>query len=117
MFKQFLLKKKMKQYGFEYIKVPKEIIDKYRKTTKKNAHLSDKEIEWKLNREMYSGQVQSKNDIRIIVHYGYLKIVKDIKRNLIIDIHNSHSNRNGNIKYGVKDKLNSIYVNVYGGEV
>jgi hypothetical protein len=106
----------MKQYGFQYIIVPKVVINKYRNTTKKNKHLSDKEIEFKINRELYSGQVQSKNDIRSIVHYGYLKIVKDNKRNLIIDIHNSHSNRNGNIQHDIKDKLNSIYVSVYGGE-
>jgi hypothetical protein len=107
----------MKQYGFQYIIVPKVVINKYRNTTKKNKHLSDKEIEFKINRELYSGQVQSKNEIRDIIHYGFLRIVKDNKRNLIIDIHNSKSNRNGKIKYNIKDTLNSIYVNVYGCEV
>jgi hypothetical protein len=117
MFKRFLLKKKMKQYGFQYIKVPKDIIDKYRNTTKKNAYISDREIEFKIIREYYSASVQSRNNIRDIVTYGFLRIIKDNKRNMIIDIHNSKSNRNGKIKYDIKDLLNSIYVSVYKEEI
>jgi hypothetical protein len=117
MLKQFLLKRKMKQYGFQYINVPKTIINKYRKTTKNNKFLTDKEIEFKINREYYSASIDSSNEIRNIVNYGFLKMVRDNKRNLIIDIHNSKSNRCGKIKYDVKDLLNSIYVSIYKEEV
>jgi hypothetical protein len=112
-----LLKRKLKQYGFKWIDVSKDLIKKYRESTKKNKLLDDFSICFKLNREFYSGQADSINEVRDIINYGYLRIIKDNKRNLIIDIHNSHRNRNGKIKFDIKDKINSIYASIYKEEL
>lgn len=116
-FKQIILKQKLKENGYPWIKVPKQIIKKYRDTTNKNKHLSDSEIEFKLNREYYSARPYSINDKRDIVLYGYLRIKKDNTKNIIVDIHNSKQNICGNINYIIKDKINSIYALVYKSEV
>ena len=117
MFKKFKLKKLLKEYGFPYIKVKKSVIKKYRDTTNKNKHLSDSEIEFKINREYYSARPDSINDKRDIVLYGYLTITKDNENNMIMDIHNSKKNRCGKIDYMIKDKMNAIYTSIYDCEV
>lgn len=117
MFKKFKLKKLLKEYGFPYIKVKKSVIKKYRETTNKNKHLSDSEIEFKINREYYSAKPDSINDKRDIVLYGYLTITKNNENNTIVDIHNSKKNRCGKIQYNIKDKMDIIYASVYGNEV
>ena len=117
MFKKFKLKKLLKEYGFPYIKVKKNVIKKYRETTAKNKCLSNSEIEFKINREYYSAKPDSINGKRDIVLYGYLTITKDNENNIIVDIHNSKKNRCGKIDYMIKDKINSIYASIYDYEV
>jgi len=117
-FKKFILKQKLKENGFPFITVHKDIIQKYRDTTRDNKNLTDDEIAFKLNRSYYCGSTDSVNENRSILNYGFLKIIKDNKRNLIIDIHNSSQNRNGRIKFQVKDKMTAIYNSIYvGGEM
>lgn len=116
-FKTMILKHKLKKNGFKWITVHKDIIQKYKYTTKNNKKLSNFQIEVKLNREYYAGKMQSKNDMRNIIHYGYLRIVKDNKRNLITDVFNSSKNRCGRINFETKDKITEIYMNVFGGVI
>ena len=96
--KQNILKQKLKENGYQWIKVPKHIIKKYRNTTNKNKDLDSFTIQYKLNREFYSSSKDSINEDRDICYYGYLKITKSNKTNTITDIHNSHENRNGKKK-------------------
>lgn len=114
-FKKTILKQKMNENGYKWIKVKKEVIHKFRETTQRNKNLSDFEVNFKLVREFYSASRDSRNEDRDISLYGYLKIIKDNRTNTIIDIHNSHNNRNGHIKYQDKDKINAIYKSVFGG--
>jgi hypothetical protein len=113
--KILLLKQKLKVNGYTWIKVPKDIIKKYRDTTNKNKDLDDFTIEYKLNREFYSSSLDSINEDRDIVNYGYLRITKNNKTNTITDIHNSKNNRCGKIKYKEKEKITSIYESIFGG--
>lgn len=117
LFKKSQLKSKLTENDFPWLKVKKEVIRKYRETTNKSHNLTDFEIQYKLNREFYSSSPDSINDDRDIVYYGYLKIVKDNRTNKITEIHNSHDNRCGRIKYKEKDKIKAIYISVFGGEV
>lgn len=114
-FKKFTLKQKLKENGFPFINVHKDIIQKYRDTTRDNHNLTDFQVMFKLNRSYYCGSPDSIRENRNITNYGFLRIIKDNKRNLIIDIHNSSKNRNGKIQYHIKDKITAIYNSVYGG--
>ena len=116
-FKKIILKKKLEENGFPWLKVNKEVIQKYRETTNKNKNLSDFIIQYKLNREYYSSSLDNVNIARDIAFYGYLKIVKSNITETIIDIHNSRDNRNGKIKYKVKDQINARYNSVFGSDV
>ena len=113
--KKIQLRNKLNENGFPWIKVKKDVIKKYRDTTNKNHNLTDFEIQYKLNREFYSSSTDSINEDRDICYYGYLKIVKDNRTNTITEIHNSHDNRCGRIKYKEKDKIKAIYISVFGG--
>ena len=112
--KKFILKQKLKENGFPWITVHKDIIQKYRNTTRDNKNLTNDEVSFKINRSYYCGNLDSRNEIRDFINYGFLKITKDNKRNLIIDIHNSSKNRNGHIKFHIKDEMTAIYNSVYG---
>ena len=116
-FKKIILKRRLRQVGFPYIKVSKDIIQKYKYTTRKNEYLTNEKIEFKILRSYYSGTLDSFNDERDYVNYGQLRIKKDNINNLITDIHNDGRNRNGRINFEIKDKSTSIYVSVYGGEI
>jgi hypothetical protein len=115
--KQNILKQKLKENGFKWLKVPKKIIKKYRDTTNKNKDLDNFTIQYKLNREFYSSSKDSINEDRDICYYGYLKITKSNKTNTIINIHNSKSNRCGRIHDDVKKAITKIYESIFGGEL
>lgn len=113
--KKVILKRKLKQAGFNWIKVDKSIIHKYRYTTNRNKDASDFYIEFKLNRSFYSSKPDSINELRDIHYYGVLKIIKDNKRNLITYIQNNKKGRYGKINLETKDKITEIYNSVFGG--
>lgn len=113
--KKINLFRKLKKEGFPWIKVHKDIIQKYKYTTNRNQKSSDFLIQFKINRSYYSGKLNTFNDYRNIVNYGQLKVIKDNEKNMIIDIHNSSYNINGRINFETKDKITSIYMRVFGG--
>jgi len=115
--KILLLKQKLRVNGFKWIKVPKDIIKKYRDTTQKNRNLDNFSIAFKIIRAFYSGHATSINDERIITEYGYLKIELDRINNKITKIHNNRNNRCGKISIDIKNDITSIYIDVFGGDV
>ena len=48
MIKKLILKYKLRKANYKWIKVPKDIINKYRDTTGKNKSLSDDKVEFKI---------------------------------------------------------------------
>jgi hypothetical protein len=119
MIKKLILRYKLYRNGYKWIKVDKDIINEYRYTTKKNRDLDNHIIHLKLIRSVYSGHIDFLRDDEVmIVSYGYLKIKVDLKKNKIIEIHNSVTeNKNGYIDFKIKDKITKIYESVYGGEI
>lgn len=115
--KKVILKRKLKQAGFNWIKVDKDVIHKYRKTTNRNKDLSDLEIEMKIIRSYYSGHASSINCARELINYGYLELIKDNDKNRITYILNSKENLCGRINYDIKNKITDVYKSVFGGEV
>lgn len=114
--KMFLLKESMKKNKTPWIKVQKDVINKYRETTHKNKLATDDEIELKIVRAFYSGSYDSINDERTIKQYGYLTITRDNKKNIITYINNDKKlNRNGKIDFKIKDGITGIYSSVFGG--
>ena len=115
-FKQIILKYKLRKVGYRWLKANKKIINGYRYTTKNNKDIDDFMISFKLNRSVYSGHKTSIRDKKITVEYGYLRIKVDEVNNRIIEIHNSREkNRNGSINMDIKNTITSIYIDVFGG--
>jgi hypothetical protein len=119
MIKKLILKYKLYRKGYKWFKVDKDIINKYRYTTKKNRDLDDYIIHLKLLRSVYSGHIDFiRDDDMMVIAYGYLKIIVDLEKNKIIEIHNSVTeNNNGHIDFKTKDAITKIYESVYGGEI
>ena len=113
--KLIILKYKLSKAEYKWIKVPKDIVKKYRDTTVKNKLNSDNIIKFKINREFYAGHLSSINENFNTSEYGYLTIKRDNKMNSITYIQNDKNGRNGRINFKIKQEMTEIYKSVFTG--
>ena len=101
------------QLGYEWVEVPQNIINKYRNTTKKGMKYTDDEIEYKINREIYSGSTFMEGKNVISVGYGNMNIMYHIDDNKIYYISNSKTNKHGHVNAENKKQFKRIYLEVF----
>lgn len=109
---KFLLKKKLKKLGYEFIPITSTALNDYRTQVRNNQHESKWTLERKLNRNFYVGKIDDERSNEKFIHkkFGALTIIyrKDI--NMIIGITNHRHGWNGyEIDMELKNKLNKIY--------
>ena len=101
------------QLGYEWVEVPQDIINKYRNTTKKGMKYTDDEIEYKINREIYSGSTFMEGKNTVSVGYGNMNIMYHIDDNKIYYISNSKTNKYGRVNTENKKQFKRVYLEVF----
>lgn len=101
------------QLGYEWVEVPQNIINKYRNTTKKGMKYTDDEIEYKINRKIYSGSTFMEGKNVISVGYGNMNIMYHIDDNKIYYISNSKTNKHGHVNTENKKQFKRVYLEVF----
>lgn len=109
---KYLLKKKLKKLGYDWIPITSLALEDYRNQVRGNKNESKWTLQRKLNRNFYVGKLDLERSSNNYLHirFGALTIIyrKDI--NMIIGITNHrHGWTSYEIDTELKNKLNKIY--------